>query len=136
VIFFFEGQSAEIDKAILGDVVSLALQCFAPPRAFVCHYIVIDPKRMHICRLYDEVTAPVFVLKRADLYDCETVFSGQGVIEMSDLPIFMVSKLLISAPMKELLSAVRTRYDKPLGLCHIREDRLRALMKISSHRRI
>jgi hypothetical protein len=133
VIVFFEGQVATIDipdKSILGDVIRLAVQCFSIPLASEGTYIVIDPKLMHICRLCDEVTAPILVLKRADLYEGETVFSTQGVIDMPELPVFMVSKLLISAPMKALLSAVRSRHDKPLELCEINEDRFRLVFRL------
>jgi hypothetical protein len=93
-------------------------------------YVVVDPKRMVVCPVDTMVSESIFVLKRANFYSSEIVFSGQAAIDeaVAACPIFLVSKFLVAAPMKALLSLIRARHESNFELMPIKEDRLRTII--------
>jgi hypothetical protein len=132
VTVYFESLSSEIDvpdRFLVGDLIQAATDCFYL-ELMKMRYIVVDPKRMVVCPVDTMVSETFYVLKRANFYSSEMVFSGQAAIDeaVAACPIFLVSKFLVAPPMKALLSLIRGRHDSGFELVPIKEDRLRTIM--------
>jgi hypothetical protein len=131
VTVYFEGRQAFIDvrrQTLIIDLVELALQCFNLPVARSEQYLILDSKQWVLCRMDDSVPAGPLILKRADLFAGEVVFSGRITSEMPSVQLFVLAKMLVAPSMKELLSAIRTRRDNNFDFVEFEDSRLQEVM--------
>jgi hypothetical protein len=132
ITVLFEGRRAAIDvhaKSFVGDLLSLAAECFNLPLASGGSVILFDPKRLMILRSNDEITGQFLVLKRANLFGASLVFTSVCSFDQS-VPIFTMAKLLFSHPMNTLFSSIRSNKVKQIELVTFSEDRLNEVFQV------
>jgi hypothetical protein len=131
ILVAFEGRSAMIDiepKPLVSRLIALAVSCFGLTVAEGHFYLGLDPRRLALYNLEDELTSQIVVLKRADPWAAELTFSGRISAAIPSFQLSLLANLLCGPPLKTLLAVIRQCRNADLDFARLTEDRLAELM--------
>jgi hypothetical protein len=133
VTVLYEGRRAAVDlpaKSLAEDLIAAAVQCLGLSLANGDNLILLDSKRLTVALVDDAVPCPLLVLKRVNLYGSDAVFTGKTPFVQFVMPLFVMAKLVLSAPITNLLSSLRSFKPRTFKLAAFSEERLGEVMSI------